>query len=66
MPETENKQQSRWYELDWIVPYRDAVLVLGFVTLETGIFLIPNWGLQLGLITTGLGLALAAWFLLVK
>ena len=56
----------RWYELEWMVPYRDLVLVIGYALFEAGVFLIPRWGLQLGLVTTGAGLALAAWFLLVK
>jgi hypothetical protein len=70
MPETEKpklvKPPYRWYELNWIVPYRDVVLVIGYCVFETGIFLIPRWGLQLGLMTTGAGLGLAAWYLFVK
>jgi hypothetical protein len=70
LPEAEKpkliKPPYHWYELDWVVPYRDLVLVLGYLVFEAGVFLIPGWGLSLGLITMGAGLALAAWFLLVK
>jgi hypothetical protein len=51
----------RWYDLSWVVPYRDLVLVIGFGCFLTGVFLIPKWGLQAGLILLGVGLIVAAW-----
>jgi hypothetical protein len=55
------KTRWRWWELEYLVPYRDAVLVIGFIVFETGVFFIPRIGLQAGLLTTGAGLMVAAW-----
>jgi len=55
------KAKLKWYELDWLVPYRDLILVMGFVAFEVGVFLLPKVGTQIGLMTTGAGLIYAAW-----
>jgi len=67
MPESEAPKKSyRWYELEWLVPFRDLILLFGFAVFETGIFLLPRVGTQLGLMTTGAGLMYAAWRVLLK
>jgi hypothetical protein len=60
------KPLYRWYDLDYLVPYRDLIFVIGFAVFETGVFLIPGIGLPAGLITTGAGLMYAAWRILLK
>jgi hypothetical protein len=69
MPEpvkTEVQRVHRWYELDYLVPYRDVVLALGFFIFVTGVFLIPRAGVPLGLIALGAGLMYAAWHIMVR
>ena len=58
--------RHHWYELDFLVPYRDLILALGFFLFEAGVFLIPGWGVEAGLMTTGIGLMVAAWRILQK
>jgi hypothetical protein len=58
------KPSYRWYELEFLVPFRDMVLLLGFAAFETGVFLLPRVGTQLGLMTTGAGLVYASWRIL--
>lgn len=53
--------EKHWYELDYLVPYRDLVLVVGFMLFEAGIFLVPRIGIESGLVTTGAALMIAAW-----
>jgi hypothetical protein len=65
-PEMKAAPVSRWYELEYLVRYRDAVLALGFFLLVAGVFLIPKVGLQAGLIVSGAGLMYAAWRILIK
>jgi hypothetical protein len=52
--------------LDYLVPYRDVVLALGFFIFVAGVFLIPKAGIPLGLIAFGVGLMYAAWRILVR
>lgn len=58
--------RKHWYELDWLVPYRDVVLVLGFASFVTGVFLLPRFGVQAGLMVLGVGLVYAAWNVLLS
>jgi len=60
------KPVYRWYELEYLVRFRDLVLALGFLILVAGVFLIPKVGLQAGLVTLGAGLMYAAWRILIK
>jgi hypothetical protein len=65
-PEPAPKPPSRWYELDYLVPYRDVVLVLGFGIFLAGVFLIPKAGLPLGFMAAGAGVIFAAWRILIR
>jgi hypothetical protein len=61
-----DSEKSRWYELTWLVRFRDLVLLAGFVAFVVGVFYLPRVGFPLGLMTTGAGLMFAAWRVLVK
>jgi hypothetical protein len=63
-PVASPKPRFKWWELDFLVPYRDIILVIGFLVFEAGIFTIPKVGVPVGLMTTGAGLVYAAYEIL--
>jgi len=53
--------KMHWYELDWVVKYRDLVLVLGGGLVITGIAMIYK---PAGFIVAGTGMIFLAWHIL--
>ena len=58
--ENSEGSETRWYELDRFVPYRDLVFVLGFLIVAVGVGMLS---IPVGLIAVGLGLILVSWLM---
>ena len=61
------KPSARWYDLEWVLPFRSLMLVIGGVLVVAG-FVTALWKIAgplvasgIGLILAGLGVAALAW-----
>ena len=59
-PQGESVVRPAWYELEWLVPYRDLLFVLGFASVVAGV---SRWSAPGALITAGAGLMYAGWLM---
>jgi hypothetical protein len=52
------KPPARWYELDWLLPYKDLMLIAGGALVVAGVAMMTVAG---SLIVAGSALAFLAW-----
>lgn len=50
----------KWYELDALFPYRDLLMVIGYIMVVGGIGM---WSIPAALIFGGLGMIAASWLM---
>ncbi len=56
--------KTKWYELDWLLPYKDVVLVVGFALLTAAAA--HRWGLDAALAVAGVEVLWLAWLMMGK